>query len=147
MCIIPIWFSEEKKTIIIPCTWENYSRVSYLGWLKMEKGKVLLEWRKSFIPRIAFKMRKRWVFEPHWMGGFHLAVIGRGMNRWIFSSSSLVLRVNMIVDWWKLNKEGFHFILIGQGQETFTFWRRKAPWRSWKILRFFFPSKFWCFLV
>jgi hypothetical protein len=66
-------------------------------------------------------------FEPHWMGGFHFAMIGRGMDRWIFSSSSLVLGANEIVDWWRLNKEGFHFILIGQGEETFTFWRRKAP--------------------
>jgi hypothetical protein len=31
------------------------------------------------------------------MGGFHLTMIGREMNRWIFSSSSLVFRTKEII--------------------------------------------------
>jgi hypothetical protein len=45
-------------------------------------------------------------------------MIRRGMDRWIFSSSSLVLRAKVIIDWWKLGKEGFPFIFIGQGKEA-----------------------------
>ncbi len=46
-------------------------------------------------------------------------MIGRGMDRWMFSSSSLIFRVKKIIDWWKLGKEGFPFIFIGQGMEVF----------------------------
>ncbi len=112
---------KEKKPSSSLYLGQTILRVSYLWWLKMEKGKVLFKWRKSFIPRIAFKMKRRWVLKPPWMGGFHLTMIGREMNRWIFLSSSLVLRTKEIIDWWKLGKEGFPFILIGQGKG---FWRR-----------------------
>ncbi len=40
------------------------------------------------------------------------------MDRWIFSSSSLVFRAKAIIDWWKLEKERFLFIFIGQGKEV-----------------------------
>jgi hypothetical protein len=63
-------------------------------------------------------MRRRWVFKPQWMGGFQLTMIGREMDRWIFSSSSLVLRAKEIVDWWRLGKQGFPFIFIAQGREA-----------------------------
>jgi hypothetical protein len=43
-------------------------------------------------------------------------MIGKEMNTWIFLSNSLVLKTKEIVDWWKLGKEGFSFILIGQGK-------------------------------
>jgi hypothetical protein len=43
-------------------------------------------------------------------------MIGREMNRWIFSSSSLALRTKEIVDWWRLGKERFPFNFIGQGK-------------------------------
>jgi hypothetical protein len=49
-------------------------------------------------------MKRRWVSEPLWMGGFHLTMIRREMDRWIFSSSSLVFRAKEIIDWWKLDK-------------------------------------------
>ncbi len=45
-------------------------------------------------------------------------MIGREMDRWIFSSSSLILKAKEIVDWWKLGKEGILFIFIGQGKEA-----------------------------
>ncbi len=92
------------------------------------KRKVLLEWRKNFIPRIAFKMKRRWVSKPLWMGGFHLTMIGREMDRWIFSSSSLVFRTKEIIDWWKLEKEIFPFIFIGQGKEVQGRVLQVTPW-------------------
>jgi len=63
-------------------------------------------------------MKRRWVSKPLWMGGFHLTMIGREMDRWIFSSSSLVFRTKEIIDWWKFEKERFPFIFIGQGKEV-----------------------------
>ncbi len=45
-------------------------------------------------------------------------MIGREMDRCIFSSSSLILKAKEIVDWWKLGKEGIPFIYIGQGKEV-----------------------------
>jgi hypothetical protein len=63
-------------------------------------------------------MMRRWVFKPHWMGRFHLTMIGKEMDRWIFSSSSLILKAKKIVDWWKLGKERILFIFIGQGKEA-----------------------------
>ncbi len=75
---------------------------------------------------MAFKMRRRWVSKPHWMGGFHLTMIGKEMDRWIFSSSSLILKTKEIVNWWRLGKKGIPFIFIGQGKEVLGkgFWRR-----------------------
>jgi hypothetical protein len=49
-------------------------------------------------------MKRKWVLKPPSMGGFILTVIGREMNRWIFFSSSLVLRTKDIIDWWRLGK-------------------------------------------
>jgi hypothetical protein len=43
-------------------------------------------------------MKRRWVSKPHWMGGFHLTMIGREMDRWIFSSNSLILKAKEVVD-------------------------------------------------
>jgi hypothetical protein len=63
-------------------------------------------------------MKRRWVYKPLWMGGFHFTMIGREMDRWIFSSSSLVFRAKEIIDWWKFEKERFLFIFIGQGKEV-----------------------------
>jgi hypothetical protein len=63
-------------------------------------------------------MRRKWVSKPHWMRGFHFTMIGRGMDRWIFSSSSLVFKAKKIIDWCKLGKEIFPFIFIGQGKEA-----------------------------
>jgi hypothetical protein len=45
-------------------------------------------------------------------------MIGREMDRWIFSLSSLVLRAKEIIDWWRLGKQGFSFIFIAQGKEA-----------------------------
>jgi hypothetical protein len=36
----------------------------------------------------------------------------------MFSSSSLVFRVKKVIYWWRLGKEGFPFIFIGQGKEA-----------------------------
>jgi hypothetical protein len=52
-------------------------------------------------------MRRRWVSKPQWIRGFQLTMIGRELDRWIFSSSSLVLITKEIVDWWGLGKQGF----------------------------------------
>jgi hypothetical protein len=46
-------------------------------------------------------------------GGFPSHHDWKGMDRWIFSSNSLILKVKEIVDWWRLGKEGFAFIFIG----------------------------------
>jgi len=45
-------------------------------------------------------------------------MIGKEMDRYMFSSSSLVFRAKEIIDWWRLGKEGFPFIFIGQGKEA-----------------------------
>jgi hypothetical protein len=63
-------------------------------------------------------MKKRWVSKPIWMRGFHLPMIGREMDRWIFSLSLLVFRAKEIIDWWKLGKKIFPFIFIGEGREV-----------------------------
>jgi hypothetical protein len=63
-------------------------------------------------------MKRRWVSKPFWMGGFHLTMIGREMDTWIFSLSSLVFRAKEIIDWWKLDKERFLCIFFGQGKEV-----------------------------
>jgi hypothetical protein len=52
------------------------------------------------------------------MRGFHLPMIGREMDRWIFSLSLLVFRAKEIIDWWKLGKKIFPFIFIGEGREV-----------------------------
>jgi hypothetical protein len=45
-------------------------------------------------------------------------MIGKEMDRWIFSSSSLILKTKEIVNWWRLGKKGIPFIFIGQGKEV-----------------------------
>jgi hypothetical protein len=61
-------------------------------------------------------MKRKWVLKPPWMGGFHFTMIGREINRWIFFSSSLVLRTKEIIDWWKLGKEGLPFTELSIGE-------------------------------
>jgi hypothetical protein len=72
--------------------------------------------KEKLHPKDCIQDEEKMGFKPPWMGGFHLTMIGKEMNRRIVLSSSLVLKTKEIVDWWKLGKEGFSVILIGQGK-------------------------------
>jgi hypothetical protein len=74
--------------------------------------------KKKLHPKDCIQNEEKMGFLTPLDGGVPFTMIRKGMDRWIFSSNSLVIRSKEIIDRWRLGKEGFPFIFVGQGKEA-----------------------------